>query len=574
VNEPAQVKPSNKRFTLVLLPFLILTIIVVSHNLHKPFNLDEADFATAAHHLMGDAKYFSEHPEGGLWHPPLYLHSLAAVFQIFGETTAAARGLGFLLYILTIVFTVLICKELFEPKEYRFISVIAACLCLINPLSLQFAFLIDIDGSLLTFLMTVFCYFFVRFNKRGMNMKRTVMLGFLFGLCMLAKFTTPPVILPAVFLFYFLGRKYKKAFLQTFLIFLFGIIFFWSLWHAYCLIFDVQVLYPFKYTLGSKMGQGGFGINPQKIMLIKGSLIYQMYWVSPAFVMLMVLSIAGRVGTFIKEKTVDDVDFLMILGMGIFLFYIYYFPRLSMMKYQTPCYPLFIIVISRFLYNVLIKDRRVNMIEMIVICVCTITAFVYYLGNFPDMILWVDHGKNVVSEFFENNYNIFLHLYFLPFLLLPLLFYFIFEKKTFCFSLTAAILLLTVNMQVVQNIKQTEDYTTANSWHNYGERGQAQATDYLNKKLSADGATIMRKDIAYYLLTNPKGVSTRKYIYNGILRGPKQKAQAALNKAMKEDHIEYVQLDIYSSIRNSLEILEPYYKLDKQFGNFIILKKK
>ena len=197
---------SNKSFLFVLLPFIVFAVIVVSYNLNKPFNLDEADFASAAHSLKDNARFFSEGSGSGLWHPPLYIYSLTAAFKIFGESAAAARGLGFLFYAFTVVFTILICKELFEPEEYRIISVIAGCLCLINPLSIQFALLVDIDGGLLTLLMTVFCYFFVLFNKDGMNLKQTAIVGFIFGVSMLAKFTTPPIIIPAIFLFYFFIR--------------------------------------------------------------------------------------------------------------------------------------------------------------------------------------------------------------------------------------------------------------------------------------------------------------------------------------------------------------------------------
>ncbi|MBN1868958.1 MAG: glycosyltransferase family 39 protein [Candidatus Omnitrophica bacterium] len=574
MNKPSPINTSNKKFLLVLLAFIVFTLIIVSCNLHKPFNLDEGDFAIAAQRLKDNPKFFSEDPGGGLWHPPMYIYSLAAAFKIFGESTVAARGLGFFFYILTIIFVSLICKEFFKPEEYRMISVIAVCLCLINPLMIQFALLLDIDGGLLTLLLTVFCYFFARFYKRGMNIKRMVILGFIFGVSMLAKFTTPPLFVPAVFVFYFLRRDYKKAFVYSFLLLVIGVAVFWAIWGSYCLLFDVQPLYPFHVTFGTKWGQGGFAINQQKIMLVKSSLLYQWYWVSPAFVMLMVFSIVDRFGHFIKRKTVDDADFLMILGIGIFLYYFYYFPRQSMMKYQIPLYPLFAIVISRFFYNVLIKDRRVNIVEIIIICVCAVVTFVYYLFHFPDMVLWLERGEYAVSDFFKSNYNLFLKLYFLPFLCLPLLFRSIFEKKSFYFCLVAALWLLTVSTQIVQNIKQTEDYTTANSWHNYGEKGQAQATRYLHEKLSPDGIFISRKDIGYYLRISPQGALTRTYIYNSIFRRPKQEAQAEMEELMKKHDIEYVQLDKYCDLKNAFEVLSPYYYLDKQFDDFFVLRKK
>lgn len=568
-------KPIPRRnFFFLLIPFILFALVIISFNLNKPFNLDEADFAKAAHRLNADPHFLSENPQDGLWHPPLYIHSLAAVFQLFGESTGVARGLGFLFYILTVIFVILTCKELFEPEEYPVISVIAAVFFLINPLSIQFALQLDIDGGLLTWLMTVFCYFFVRFNKRGMTVAHGVILGVLFGVSMLAKFTTPPVIIPAVFLFYILGRNYKKAFLQTFLILAVGIVSFSLIWYGYCAIFNVEFLYPFKYTFGSKLGQGGFAINRQKIELIQGSLKYFLYWVSPAFVMLMALTLMERVRSFLKKRDVEDVDFLMILGAGIFLFYFYFFPRQSMMKYQAPLYPIFAIMIAHSFYNIVIKDKKVNIVEAIVIGACAIVTLAYYLCNFPDMVLWLRQGEGAVSIFFQNNYNLFLKLYFLPFFCIPILFRSTLKKKSFYFCLTAALLLLAVDSQIVQNIRQTAEYTTANSWHNYGEKGQAQAAEYLNEKLSPNGVFISRKDVSYYVRDGSGGSPDRKYIYNKIFRLPKAKAQAEMEELVKEHDIQYIQLDIYSNPRNGFEVLSADYVLDKRFDDFFILKKK
>lgn len=244
------------------------------------------------------------------------------------------------------------------------------------------------------------------------------------------------------------------------------------------------------------------------------------------------------------------------------------------MKYQAPLYPLVDIVIARFLYDILIRDKRVNIIEAVVIGTGVIITFVYYLCHFPDMVLWLQRGKEAVSEFFMDNYNLFLKMYFLPFVCLPPLFRAVFEKKTFYFCLVAGLFLLTVDTQIVQNIRQTAAYTTANSWYNYGEKGQAQATRYLREKLSPNSAFISRKDIGYYLRLSPEGVLTRTYIYNSIFRSPRQEAQAKMEELMKANDIEYIQLDPYCDIANGFEVIKPYYYLDQQFDDFLIFKKR
>jgi UDP-glucose 4-epimerase len=74
-----------------LLPFIVFAGIHISFSLNKPFNLDEAGFASSAHQLMGEAKFFFKKLEGGLW-PPLYIYSLVTAFKILGESTMV-RGL-------------------------------------------------------------------------------------------------------------------------------------------------------------------------------------------------------------------------------------------------------------------------------------------------------------------------------------------------------------------------------------------------------------------------------------------------------------------------------------------------
>lgn len=567
-------KKQNIGAILALTALFFFTVSITSFNIHKPLNLDETDFANAAHELKNDPAFFSKTPELGLWHPPMYIYMLSSVFKVLGETTVTARALGFIFYMLTFVFILLISKELFKPEERRIVSLIAGGLYLINPVLTQFSLLIDIDGGLLTLLMTIFCYFFIRFSKGEIDMKRLVILGIIFGIAMLAKFTTPPLIIPVIFLFYALNREYKKAFLNSFLIFFIGMIFFWTIWYLYCKMFDVQLLFPFKYTFGSKLGQGGLALTQQKIASIAISLKFLFYWVTPGFAIAMFFVTADRIRAIIKNRAVERIDFLMILGVLVFLFYFYYFPRISMMKYQCVFYPYFIIIIAGFLYKVVIKSREINKIEIIIISAAAAGAFAFYLTLFPDMVLWSIYGKETILGPLKNHHSIVLTLYLAPFLILPLIFRFFLKKRSFYYGTVVTFFLLIVVIQMTQDIKQTADYTTANSWNNYGERGQAEAIDYLNKRLPAKGYSILRKDIAYYAIKIRGGSPTREYIYNSIFRQPKKDGLEELRRVVKEHSIEYVQVDTALPLRYCFDILKADFDLDKQFYNFFIFKKK
>lgn len=567
-------KKQNIGAILALTALFFFTVTILSFNIHKPLNLDETDFAIGAHGLMNDPAFFSKTPELGLWHPPMYMYMLSGAFKVLGETTEVARGLGFIFYVSTFIFIMLICKELFEPKDRRIVSLIAGGLYLINPVLTQFSLLIDVDGGLLTLLMAIFCYFFIRFSKDEMGPKRLVILGIIFGTAMLAKFTTPPLIMPVIFLFYALSREYKRAFLNSFLIFFVGMIFFWTIWYLYCKIFDVQLLFPFKYTFSTKWGQGGLALTQQKIASIAISLKFLFYWVTPGFAIAMLFVTVDRIRAIIKNKATERIDFLMILGVLVFLFYFYYFPRAAMMKYQCVFYPYFIIIIAGFLYKAVIKNSEINKREIIIISVFAVGAFAYYFTLFPDMVLWLMYGKEAISGPLKSHYGSVLTLYLVPFLVLPLIFLFFLKKRSFYYSVVVTFFLLTFVIQITQNIKQTADYTTANSWNNYGERGQAEAIDYLNKRLPAKGYSILRKDIAYYVRRRRGGSPTREYIYNSIFRQPKREGLEELRRIVSERSIEYVQVDTALPLRYCFDLLKADFDLDKQFYNFFIFKKK
>jgi len=552
----------NRYLLFALIPFALFSLVIFSFNLNKPFNLDEADpFALAAHSVLEDAKIFSTNHYLGLCHPPLYIYTLAATFKIFGETTAIARGLGLFYYCLTFILLLLICKELFPPKQFHFIALIAGSLYLINPLLIQYSLLIDIDGGLLVLLMVLFCYFFIRFDKLPMSPGRILCLGFLFGLTLLAKFVTSPLIIPAIFLYYILRRSPKQAFLYSLGILLIGTASFWSIWYLYCRIFDTPLLYPINNNL-SRLNQGGFLLTQQKIIQIKYSLLYSIWWVSPAFAGLMIMSTLSRVRIFIKRKLVESIDFFLILALLVWFFYFIFAPRQAMMKYQTILYPLFIIIIAHFIYNVSIKDREMKRNERTLIVTLGLGVFVYYLLYLPDMLLWLPTGEVVVFG-----------LYLAPFLIFPFIFYFFCTKRNLFFSLALSLFLLTIATELSQNIRQTADYTTTNSWFNYGETGEAQAIAYLNENLPPDGVAIVRKDIGYYLKANPRGSSTRVWIYNDIFRLSQAEARRKFAAVMQEYNVQYVQLDTSCSIKDGYKIIKPYFTLDKQFGNFFVFKK-
>lgn len=577
-----QLSISSKYVLLTLVFLFVFTGIFFYFSINKPLNTDEALYVLAAHEVNKDYRAFSKNPEPGLWHPPLYVYTLSVVFKIFGEAAASARMLGILFYLTTLWFLILICRELSPPGRPFFItSFIAAALYLTNPLLIQYSMNVDIDGGMLTSSICAFSYLFIRSNRNFQKLRNFFLLGLLFGGILLIKFTTPLLIPIAIFLFYIFRKFYKKAFLGTFFIVLAGLIFAWSVWYIYCKSLNIQLFFPFQYTL-PKMHIGSFKLTDFKTMAIKSALLYTIFWVSPAFIFLLVVSIFNRLRLFLRQKRISRIDFLAITGCLIwFLDTVYISTYVGSMKYQVPMYPLFIIVIANFIYESLFKDTAINSRALLMSIALGAVSYCCYLFLFPDMLLLVTRRPLVLSDLLKNQYYpraLFMLLYLVPFLIFP--FIFVHFKKTFSKGLIFAALLLTFTMQLSHNTKQTANYTTANSWYMiYGETGEADAITYLNKKLPLNGAAMARRDIVYYL-TKGSQYEHRKCVVGELIFTEKvEEAKLKFNRLMEQYNFKYVQVDnclYYGSdfLERVGKIIGPNFVFDKKFGDFVIYEKR
>ncbi|MBF0216289.1 MAG: glycosyltransferase [Candidatus Omnitrophica bacterium] len=558
-----------------LLAFILFSAVMFSFSIAKPFNLDETDFAIAAQSVIKDPAIFSKDPDIGLWHPPVYIYSLALAFKMFGENTVVARGLGVLYYFLGFIFLLLTCRELFKGKEFYLITLIAGAFYLINPILIQYSMLIDIDGGLLMLSTIAFAYFFIRYNNEGMTVRKLVFLGVLIGCMLLIKFTTPPLIAPAIFLFYLSRRDYKGALINTFLIFIIGSTLAFSLWYIYCLIFHVDMLFPIHYTFSTKMSQGGLGLSANKVGMVLISLVFFIKWVSPAFVILMAGSALARVRTCVLNKISGNIDFLLMLGSLVFVFYLYYFPRMAMMKYQTPLYPVSIILISSFIYDTAIKNVLIDKRGFKIIGALVAITTAYHTFLLPhDPLKLMLYGRSALPPFLTDKPFLLAALSLGPFLAVPLFLYFTSTKGKIFSSFILGLFIIAFASEVSLDIKQASNYTTANSWNNYGEKGEAETISYLNERLGPDEPFVARKDIGYYLTKYPNGSTGRNFQYNYIFRATTEKDKAVALRSVIENNPRYIQIDASCNPKNALELLWPFYDLDKSFNDFMILRRK
>ena len=227
IYNPIRITPGN-----VLILLILFFIVFNLHSIQKPYILDEVPFIIAAN-AVSDTGLPVIYEDGeafvtGLWHPPLYIYLLALSFKVLGVSEVSARIVGVIFSIGTIILVYLLSLEIFkENKNKMHIALAGSFIYSINPLILQSSTLIDIDNSLLPFLITLFFVFFVK-TKTMKNNARLPILGLIFGILLWSKISTPVFIMVSIFIFYVLNKEFKKGLVDPVIISSIGGAFFFT----------------------------------------------------------------------------------------------------------------------------------------------------------------------------------------------------------------------------------------------------------------------------------------------------------------------------------------------------------
>jgi len=176
----------------------------------KPLQLDNMDFPAmaAATAESGVPIYYrgEENPRDvGLYHPPLYIYTLAGWFELFGASPTSARLFDVLCAVVAGFLALRIVREVFGAGAARGVAPAFFIVYLLNPFALQAFAIADIDTSIYPplILLAIWASLRVVFAKGEL---RTTDLGWrdfalivlMFFLCFWAKLTTT-LSLPLVF---------------------------------------------------------------------------------------------------------------------------------------------------------------------------------------------------------------------------------------------------------------------------------------------------------------------------------------------------------------------------------------
>ena len=530
--------------------FIVSFFALVIPQIQRLFVADEIDFVKTAHGIAttGMPIYMGagNNIQMGLWHPTLYTNILAASFKFFGVHEWSARMISVLFTLLTLLVIYLIMRHL---TFSNFSKVLAISIFLFNPLVVQGSLLVDIDNSVLMFFIALFVYAYVKLDRE--KPKNLLLLGILFAIALWAKIPTPPVLILSILIFHTLNREYKKGLWESIVIGLVGGIVFLATWILYCNLFDLPFLQPFMHNIGYV----GVGTNEIHFLLTHlWGFKNILFWTTPFFILLILIVSVSRAKIYLKNRKLEAIDFLVIVGLLIFLEYLLVgsYQTADFPRYFIPMMPMFSVAFAGYFG----RGKELTRKDLHVVAFVSMIIIVYSILVLKDPLL-IDRiifNTGAIYKIAEETAMVTV-LYLLPFVISYVIFRVLKVKSAFMLSIIVPLLMCGVYIDAIQ-VKA--DYATA---YFYGERGMKDTIDYLNPRIDDNDAVIAKKDVAYYLAV--------KEFYE------LPKSAEELEKLIDSKDIEYIIIKkegYFTAIKYAevFELIDSKCKLEKEFGDFKI----
>lgn len=582
-----KIHPVNRAAAVLLAAGLVMTgVLAAIPALTKPFTLDETEISTRAHFILQKGPTTFLDGSHYIAHPPLYEYTVAGVFRLFGESEIPARAFGLLLFILAGVLFKWTLAELLrneDPLLQRVASYVGVLLYAVNPLLIQHSMELDADTTGTAFFTMAFVYFFVRMEMRDgarqwpMRLGQAAAIAFAF----LSKEITPILIFAGVFAYRVAGWQWKKLFQDIVAVFLPGTLAAWGVWWIYCVCTGTDVMVFLKYTLIKKTPRALDAEFLRRVWANIGRIVrWPVYWMSAPFFAALLVALCRRLVEYLLVRKTRPEDALWMMALVVWIPYLLVKGSIDMMKYQHPIYPLFIAAIlcgCVAVFRSRAEDLAAALRDawwIVPALIAAALAVVWYYARIGDYILlqW--------DQPYEPRYKQFLNLYYRPLAAAAgaAVILWVTGRLKLIEGILALSLFFCLPVNAALNLNQTGEYTTAESWMNYGESGHLETVDYLAAIARPGTAVAMRHDLQYYL-EKRRSIKGLKFIQ---LR----EVLIVRNAQVLEQFLASGALDIAVVDRLSLLGLNPknsgtgftlfnkYYYLDRTIGNFKVYRPK
>ncbi len=345
----------------LLLALLGAYLWLAASQLDAPLNWDEVNFYWNAEAIaqfgvpyanagfLADRGTIGAQYQYGLWHPPLYLYTLGLAFKLLGASEAVARGTGVTLMLLTAITVYLLARLTIPPPARDWGALLAAAIFLLSPLVVQSALVLDIDGTVLTLLLTVWSLLYLRCEMLAPRWQAWALglLTLAFALTLWAKLTTPFFLLGVVLVYQTLRGRPGRALLHVLVIGVGGMALFLNTWGLVCDQLGLPFEMPFGVTWAELHDAVGSDGATDLLERIEPQALPVLAWVSPYLAALGVGALVARAAALVRQRRLETVDFL--LGMGL-LVGIIYFVKLAagFPKYHIAMMPFWAVALAHW----------------------------------------------------------------------------------------------------------------------------------------------------------------------------------------------------------------------------------
>jgi 4-amino-4-deoxy-L-arabinose transferase-like glycosyltransferase len=319
---------------LVLVALLAAFAVTAARSADRPVLFDETNFMFQARAIaetgiphanmgyMGDRGRVTTREYYGLWHPPLYLYLLGLDVKLFGTDEMGVRLPGVVLMLGTALLVYGLGHTLAGGGgRGRACGLLATGLFLASPLVAQSAVVIDIDGTLLLFVVTAWVLLYLRWQQTT-TLWRLAALGALLTLGLWTKMTTPLALVGAVIVYQALAGRWLLGLRQVAVIVGVGVPLFLATWWLVAAIVGLPFEMPFQWLAwelfdASKYTRSWLG-DPVRM---RGELAPGLAWASPYLVGAFGALVVARVAAWTRTRRAEPVDLLIVLGGVIFAAY-------------------------------------------------------------------------------------------------------------------------------------------------------------------------------------------------------------------------------------------------------------
>lgn len=578
---------ARKNVTLIALSFFILLCIIQAG---KPLHLDNVDFPSVgkATAISGLPIYYrgeNSPAHSGLYHPPLYIYTLAAWYNLFGFSPTTTRMLGVLCAIMQGALALMIFRCLFGPEVKRQVAPFFWLLFLLNPYTLAISSIADIDSTIYGPILLAIIYSVLLCRWRDgteirdrIPARRIILTSLLFALGLWAKLTTILLLIPVIYLLLAVPGRWLSAARATAVMVASGTLIFLSTYGLYGWAFNLDIKYTFSFLLFSLTNRGATGGAGGISGRLQGSLNNLLFNVPFTLRWTGLLTwalILGLTGAFAyaayRRKSLKLYHFLLLASLPLVNILYYWLQVMpfgySPQKYHFVFWSLLHLPLAVLAAGIrpgeLISSAKIDFVRDRAESLCLLAAFVlalvYGIAFVKDELILEQTSSLILSSSL-----------FAPLLICLVvgLFLTVLKTRVKARAYQALVALVIIcNAGLLTGIAWAQAKRPYTTTYNYGQRGITDAVAYLRSHTSKDDIISSMKDVGF--------MSERKYFENyGALF--EKSASDELIKNLETGKIRYAvftrgigedQLDAVPDLKVEVERT---CQLVAQFGNYLI----